>query len=169
MAARHHSSRTACSWASWSASRCRNLTSRGSERPCTRRVKSTTLNAMKTSRPRSGNASPECRVSGTARASATVATPRIPDHQRTTLSCQLIGVSSSSPERSFLESQPAGSSHSSRTSTTTAITTAASPSMLVQPAPASFRTVASSSPISPKATPVMRISTISQKALPTSR
>ncbi len=150
-------------------SRCSRLAIQGRVRPWTSRVKSTTLKAMKTSRPRSGKGSPVWTVSGMARARATVATPRIPDHQSTTLSCQLIGVSSSESARSRRESQPAGSSQSSRTATTTAITTVASPSMPVQPEPASLRTVASSRPIRPKATPVMRISTISQKALPTSR
>ncbi len=145
------------------------LASQGRVRPCTRSVKSTTLKAMKTSRPRSGKSAPECRVSGMASARATVATPRMPDHQRTTLSFQLNGVSSSSPLRSFFDSQPAGSSQSSRTRTTTTITTAASPMKPVQPRPASLSTVASSRPIRPKATPVIRISTTSQKALPTSR
>ncbi len=89
------SSRSSASSASESA-RTRSLrTSQGSVRPCTTSVVSTTAKAMKRISSRAGKSPPPSMVYGMARASATEATPRIPDHHMMRVSRQLIGMSSS--------------------------------------------------------------------------
>ncbi len=130
-----------------------------------------TPNAMNTISSRSGKPAPDSVSSGMASASATDATPRIPDHHMTTVSRHPIGISSSMSRLacSRLASQVAGNSHSSRTSTTTATIAAAQPSISPHRPDAVRIALCSSSPMSPNATPVTSVSTMDQKVCPASR
>ncbi|CAM5732439.1 hypothetical protein STENM223S_09983 [Streptomyces tendae] len=130
-----------------------------------------TPKAMKTISSRCGKAAPSSVSSGIASASATEATPRIPAHHMTTVSRQLVGMSSSMSRRACSRwvSQVAGSRYSSRTRTTTTRIAAAQPSSSVQRPEAVRTALCSSSPIRPKATPVTRVSTTSQTVCPPSR